>query len=117
MLSHSKKQLIDIICKDSQHDTDFPQENTEKHKLVITGQDKTPVEISVGGAIIHRYDIATTHEKAEHIIVQQAIRVANNHQRPVTVLAVLAGNTDVYTLLLYHYLEQGLQTPMMESPI
>lgn len=35
--------------------------------------------------------------------------------RPVT---VLADDTDVYTLLLYHYLEQGLQTLMvMESPI
>lgn len=114
-VTQNKKQLIDIICKDIQQDTDFLHKNTEMHKLVITGQDKTPVEISVGGVIIHRHDIVTTHEEADNIIVQQAIRVARDEQRPVT---VLADDTDVYTLLLYHYLEQGLPTLMvMESPI
>lgn len=56
-VTQNKKQLIDIICKDIQQDTDFLQKHTEMHKLVITGQDKTPVEISVGGVIIHRHMI------------------------------------------------------------
>ncbi|KAG0702222.1 hypothetical protein GWK47_025151 [Chionoecetes opilio] len=60
-----------------------------------------------------RADMATTHEEADNIIVQQAIAVAVAQQQPVT---VLADDTDVNPLLLYHYLEQGIQTPMfMES--
>ncbi len=50
-----------------------------------------------------------------NIIVQQAIRVAINEQKHVT---ILADDTDVYVLLLHHYLEQNLQLPMiMASPI
>ena len=33
-ISQSKKQLIDIICKDLQSDTNFHQKNTEKHKTL-----------------------------------------------------------------------------------
>jgi hypothetical protein len=114
-VTQNKKQLIDIICKDIQQDTKFLQKNTENHKLVITGQDKTPVDIGYGGVITQRNDIATTHEEADNIIVQQAIRVAVNEQKCVT---VLADDTDVYILLLYYYLERGIQIPMvMESPI
>ena len=71
--TRNKKQLIDIICKDLQGDADFHRKNTQKHKLVITGQDKSPVEISCGGVVILRHDIATTHEEADSIIVQQVM--------------------------------------------
>ena len=65
--------------------------------------------------MVERTDIATTHEEADNIIVQQAIAFAVDQKKPVT---VLADDTDVYALLLYHYLEQGIQTPLfMESPI
>ena len=98
----NKKQLINIICKDLQGDADFHRKNTQKHKLVITGQDKSPVEISCGGVVILRHDIATTHEEADE------------HKH----VTILADDTDVYALLLYHYLQQDLQIPMvMESPI
>ena len=111
-ITRNKKQLIDIICKDLQGDADFHRKNTQKHKLVITGQDKSPVEISCGGVVILRHDIATTHEEADNIIVQQAMQVAVDEHN------ILADDTDVYALLLYHYLQQDLQTPMvMESPI
>ena len=114
-ITENKKQLIDTICKDLQRDTDFHRKNTEKHKLVITGQEKTPVEISCGSVVIQRHDIATTHEEADNIIVQQAILVAVKEQKHVT---ILVDDTDVYALLFLHYLQQGLQIPMvMESPI
>ena len=104
-----------MICKDIELDKVFIKKKTLKHKLVITGQNKSSVEISCGGLIIHRHDIATSHEKADNIIVQQAIRVAVDEWKPVT---VLADHTDVYILLLYHYLEQGFNTQtVMESPI
>ena len=82
--------------------------STDRHKLVITGQDKTPVEISKGGVIIHRYDIATAHEEADNIMMQLAIRVACREQRSVK---VLTDDIGVYALLLYHYLEQICRCP------
>ena len=84
---------------------------TVNHKLVITGQDKTPVEINARGVIIiHWNDIATTPEEADIVIVQQAIWVVVKEPRSVTV-SVLVDYTGVY-------LEQGLETPiLMEYPI
>jgi len=73
-ITQNKKQLIDIICKDLQSDS-YIQENM--HKLMITGQEKSPVEISYD-VVIQRHDIATTCEEAENIIVQQAMQVAVN---------------------------------------
>ena len=111
-ITQNKKQLIDIICKHIQKNSYF-QKNSEKHKLMITSQQKSPVEISCG-VVIQRDDIATNQE-ADNIVVQQAIQVAVNEQKHVN---ILANDTDVYTFLLYHYLEQGLQLPMtMASPI
>ena len=63
--------------------------------------------------VIQSHDIATTQEEAENIIVQQAMQVAVIEQKHVT---IPADDTDVYALLLYHYLQQGLQSLMvMES--
>ena len=38
-ITQNKKQLINIICGDLQSDIDFHQKYTEKHKLMITGQE------------------------------------------------------------------------------
>lgn len=110
-VTQNKKQLIDMICKDLKNDTDF----ITKHKLVITGEDETPVEINPGGIVIQRRDMSTTHEEADNIIVQQAIKLAADEQKTVR---VLADDTDVFILLLHHYQQQALTTKMvMESPI
>ena len=81
------------------------QRYTVNHKHVTTAQAKTPVEITTGGVTIHQNNIATIHEKADNVIVQQAVRVAVEEPRSVTV-TVLADDTDVY-------FEQCLETPML----
>ena len=91
-ITQNKKQFIDIICNDLQTDQDFHRSITQNHKLVITGQQEAPVEIGYGGAVIQRCDIATTHEEADNIIVQQAMKVAVDEQKQVT---VFADDTDV----------------------
>jgi len=58
------------------------------------------------GVVIQRHDTATTHEEADNIIVQQAMQVTVIEQKHVT---ILADDTDVYALLLHHYLQRGLQ--------
>jgi len=47
----------------------FHEDNTRHHKLVVTGADPVPIEISEGGVVTSRADLATSHEEANNIIV------------------------------------------------
>ena len=84
--------MIDIICKDLQSD-------------FRTGEEKCSIEISRGVAI-QGHDIATTHEEANNTNCEQEMQAVVIEQKHVT---ILADDTDVYALLLHHYLQQGLQ--------
>ena len=100
-VTSNKKQLIKLICKDLQSDKNFIKSHTQKHTLLITGQKKT-IEINKGIAI-ERRDLYTSHEEAS---------------KRESGVAVVADDTDVFVLLLHHYLEQNLDTPiLMESLI
>lgn len=111
-VSDNKKQLMAIICQSIISDVQF-HAYTAANKLVITGDD-VPTEI-YRGVVIARNDIATSHEEADNIIAQQAIMCAKEH--PGTTM-VVADDTDVFALLLYHYLNEDLSCPMiMSSPI
>ena len=111
-VSDNKKQLMAIICQSIISDVQF-HAYTAANKLVITGDDVL-TEI-YRGVVIARNDIATSHEEADNIIAQQAIMCAKEH--PGTTM-VVADDTDVFALLLYHYLNEDLSCPMiMSSPI
>ena len=93
----------------------FHQKHTTRHKLVVTGQENTPVEISNGGIVIKRSDISTSHEEADNIIVQQAIMCSKEQDTGVN---VVADDADVYALLAHHYYTDNLTKAMiMESPV
>ncbi|EDO50031.1 predicted protein [Nematostella vectensis] len=112
-VSSNKKQLMSIICNNITKDDSFHTQYTSKNKLVITG-DSVPTEI-YNGLVISRNDLATTHEKADNIVAQQAIMCAREH---IGTTVVVADDTDVFVLLAYHYLHEGLTNPMfMCSPI
>ena len=113
IVSTNKKQLIDIICSDLSENKIFHHGYTQNNKLVVTGSNNTPVQIS-HGVVIYREDISTSHEEADCIIVQQAMMASEYQQR----VSVIADDTDVFILLIHHYLEQQLTNFMvMESPI
>lgn len=113
-VTENKKQLINIICSELKGDTSFHRDHIHKHKLVITSQDKTPIEISNGGVILSRSDMATTHEEADIVLVQQMLTVSRENPAGIT---VLSDDTDVFVLLLHYYLEDGLKLLVtMESP-
>ena len=113
IVSTNKKQLIDIICSDLSENKIFHHGYTQNNKLVVTGSNNTPVQIS-HGVVIYREDISTSHEEADCIIVQQAM-MASEYQQGVS---VIADDTDVFILLIHHYLEQQLTIyRVMESPI
>ena len=112
-VSENKKQLIQIICSSLVEDVAFHSQHTNMHKLVVTGSD-VPKEI-YQGVVIERRDIATSHEEADNIIAQQALLCAKE-QTGTSI--VIADDTDVFVLLLYHYNNEHVMSPMlMTSPI
>ena len=78
-------------------------------RLIITGQEPTPIEIAPREVVIIREHIKTTHEEANSIIVAQAIYVAKEENKHVI---VVANDTDIYILVLYHYQAESLNTPI-----
>ena len=112
-MSTIKKQFIDIICSELSENNIFHHGYTQNYKLVVTGSNNTPVQIS-HGVVVYREYISTTHEEADCKIVQQAM-MASEYQQGVS---VIADDIDVFIILIHHYLEQQLTNIMvMESPI
>ena len=67
---------MQLIVDDLVQDKTFHVDNTRHHKLVVTGADPVPNEISEGGVVISRADLATSHEEADNTIVQQVLSCA-----------------------------------------
>ena len=106
-VSENKRQLIHIIVEALVAEAVVP--GCHSSRLIITGQEPTPIEIAPCGVVIRREDVKTTHEEAGAIIVAQAIYAAKEENKHVV---VVADDTDVYILLLYHYQAESLSTPM-----
>ena len=110
----NKKQLMSIICNDIVKDASFCCRHTSTNKLVITGSSNVTTEIH-RGVVIARPDFATSHEKADNIIVQQAVMCAKEKSNTTV---VVADDTDVFVLLLYYYMKESLTSPLfMSSPV
>ena len=93
----------------------FQREHTQDHKSIITGTGNVPTQISNGTVIIERREMSTTHEEADNIIVREILMVAKENPSRIT---VLSDDTDVFVLMLYFYLPDGLHLPViMESPV
>ena len=102
--SENKKQLIRIIVEMLVAEALVPGEY--QSRLIITGQEESPVEIDAAGVVIRREDMKITHEEANAIIVAQAIYAAKVEGKCVV---VVADDTNVYILLLYHYHSESLK--------
>ena len=102
--------IYDELIKDKA----FHKEHTSSHRLIVKGDDDTPVEIHKA-FVIERSDIQTTHEEADNILAQQMFVAANEHRKGIS---VISDDTDVFVLLLYHYQAQNLKLQViMESPV
>lgn len=97
-VTSNKEQLINLIVQDLiEHKVEV-----QGQRLVITGSDPVPVEVS-SGRVIPRPDLRTTHEEADTIIVQQV-----SHMHKGNAL-VVADDTDIFTLLV-HFCHHGVIT-------
>ena len=114
-VTENKVQLMQLIISDFLDDDTFQAEHTQTHKLVLTGENETPAEISQG-SVSERKDLETTHEEADNVIVQQVLSCTKNER--TAKLSVICDDTDVFVLLLYYYNKTGMTNRVfMESPI
>ena len=70
-----------------------------KGKLIVTGNDPIPIEISQC-AVSRRVEMAITHEEADTMIIQQVVYIGSAH------VLVVADDTDVFVLLC-HFVFHG----------
>ena len=107
---HNKVQLINLICNYLINHIHYNQS-----KLVITGQDPTPVQVWNNGTI-QREDLKTNHEEADVIIVHHLGRIASGASDD-SYIKVVCDDTDVFFLLIHFYLEKEMTMNVsMESP-
>ena len=57
-MTENKQQLIKMICDELINNEAFHKEHTSTHRLIVTGDDDTPVEIHKA-VVIERSDIQT----------------------------------------------------------
>ncbi len=90
-ISENKKQLIALLVASLKAEKSLLKNTV--HKLVITGQEDVPVELSARG-VIDRIDLETRHEEADPIVVAQAMYLAREEKS----VSVIADDTDIYML-------------------
>ena len=112
-IPENKRQLISLIVDDLCRNTVFPETQSIR-RLVVTGEDPVPVELT-STVTIKREDLRTNHEEADNILAHQMVAVASEENKGVS---VISDDTDVFVLLLHHYVLQKLTGEViMESPV
>lgn len=83
----NKKQLIRPV-KQLIEDESF-RKCTNSYKLLIFGEEVSPVEINNGGVVINRTDIATTHKESDTILIQLLMMCNRNNNDDIDVFVLL----------------------------
>jgi hypothetical protein len=110
-VKQNKIQLIDFICQTVTELEDYCR-LLGKKRLVITGAEPIPIEVT-NGQILARTDLKTTHEEADVIMVNQMLHLAHSRSNPIR---VICDDTDVFILLVHFYASQDLSCNLtMES--
>ena len=113
--STNKAQLNSLVCEQILIDDQFLQKVTQRHRLVVTGDDYVPTQVS-RGCKLSRLDLASTHEEADIIITQQTIHLAKEDEG--SLIRVVCDDTDVFALLVYFFSKEKNKSSLtMESPI
>ena len=104
-VTENKIQLINLICSYIANHVELLGD----HRLILTGQDPTPIEVFEGKLKL-RHDLYTTHEEADVVIVQQVVHVATAGSSSVK---VISDDTDVFVLLLHYYQSENLKCDLV----
>ena len=96
-VTENKTHMIKIICS---YIIDHPELLSEtRSRLIVTGPDPTPFEVS-GGKVRRRHHLRTTHKEADVVMVQQMVHIAS---AGATSIRVISDDTDVFVLLLHFF--------------
>ena len=110
--TQNKIQLYKLFVENMTNLSTAPS-TTSMNKLVVTGEQPEPIEV-YRDIVYSRSDMMTTHEEADVIVVQQAMKAVSNGYQEVK---VLSDDTDVFALLVHWYDKHEFDAPMyMESP-
>ena len=110
-VTYNTTQLVDVIVETLL--AQKQQLSSTSHKLVVTGRDPVPVEIS-HGMIIRREDLRNAHEVADVIIIHQMLSIVESSTND-TNISVTSDDTDVFILLVQFYHDDGSNTLRTES--
>ena len=104
VVTYNNTQLVDIIME-----TLLSQKQklaSTNHKLVVTGRDPVPIEIS-HGMTINREDLRNAHEEADVIIIHQMLSIVESSTTDIKI-SVMSDDTDVFERLIYFYHDRQL---------
>ena len=105
-VTENKVQLIQLIINDF---LENPKSLHYKHKLVVTGPDPDPFEIS-NGIIKFRSDLRTFHEEADTILIHQVSLFGSGK------VIVVADDTDVFVLLVHFIFSGDIKASVVMQP-
>lgn len=97
----NKVQLINIVC---QYLRKKVSEGTFNHRFVVTGAEEIPIQV-LNGFESPTYDLRTSHEEADNIIVQQCYKTSQKLN--YNIVRIISDDADVFVLACYHYPEKG----------
>ena len=108
----NKIQLYKLFVENLTNPLTAP--STLNHKLVVCGENPTPIEIN-NNIANPRVEMTTSHEEADVIVVQQAMKAILYGE--YNEAKVLSDDSDVFALLIFWYNRTGITAPVyMESP-
>ena len=106
-ISYNNIQLIYLICSFLENHS----KTSPDRKLVITSNKEIPVQLC-GSTITQEPDLTCLIEKADVIIVQQAILLARSGSK---YNQIIADHTDVFVLHIFYHNQRQLKSNMIMS--
>ena len=100
-VTKNKIQLNKMIAEALMNPEFYTKATQNEHSLTLAGIKDVPIEI-VNGVKTELRDLTSSHEEADPIIVQHAIRCCQNND----CVKVISDDTDVFALLLYFYVSE-----------
>ena len=104
MATYNKIQLVDVIVETLL--AQKQQLSSTNQKVVVTGRDTVPVEIS-HGMTIRREDLRDAHEEADVIIIHQMLSIVESSMNDISI-SVISDDIYVFVLLVHFTITDSL---------
>ena len=111
---HNKKQLNKEVYDSCMNDEEFLEQVTQHNSLLMHYENTVPFQV-IEGRKTAKIEYASSHEEADVPVAKCSIICGKNE---MSVVKVLADDTDIFALLASFYKSESLKCAMvMESPV